>query len=210
VREALLRPVVRLALAVVVGAVVGLLGGAVVDWSLGLLVGVAAAPAVFVAVSLALLWPMDAQQTREHALCEDFHRFVGEVVIVGLAVTTLAGILVLMSLTGSGSARAAALLGLAAVFLSWAMVHLMYAARYAHLYYSDPPGGIDFNADEPPAYADFCYFSYNLGMTYQVSDTTVSRSDIRTAVLRHALLSYLFSAVILGATINLVAGIALG
>jgi uncharacterized membrane protein len=26
----------------------------------------------------------------------------------------------------------------------------------------------DFNGDERPAYRDFSYFSYNLGMTYQV------------------------------------------
>ena len=41
-------------------------------------------------------------------------------------------------------------------------------------------------------------------MTYQVSDTDVSSTDIRSVVLRHSLLSYLFGTVILAATINLV------
>jgi len=47
-------------------------------------------------------------------------------------------------------------------------------------------------------------------MTYQVSDTSVTSSDIRAVVLRHTLLSYVFGAVVLASTINLVAGIAAG
>ena len=44
-------------------------------------------------------------------------------------------------------------------------------------------------------------------MTYQVSDTDVSSTAIRSVVLRHCLLSYLFGTVILAATVNLVAGL---
>ena len=46
-----------------------------------------------------------------------------------------------------------------------------------------------------------------LGMTYQVSDTDVSSTAIRSVVLRHCLLSYLFGTVILAAPANLVAGL---
>lgn len=53
-------------------------------------------------------------------------------------------------------------------------------------------------------------FSYNLGMTFQVSETTVSTTEIRAVVLRHCVLAYLFGTVILAATINLVAGIVTG
>ena len=65
----------------------------------------------------------------------------------------------------------------------------MYATRYAFLYYAGPDGagsgaGINFNSGVPPAYREFC-FSYNLGMTYQVSDTAVSSSFIRAVALRH-------------------------
>ena len=69
------------------------------------------------------------------------------------------------------------------------------------------PAGIDFNGDQLPAFRDFLYFSYNLGMTYQVSDTSVSSSAIRQVVLRHCLLSYVFGTSILATTINLVVGI---
>lgn len=123
------------------------------------------------------------------------------------ALGCLVGVVVLLVLADSGSQKTAAAVGLLGVFMSWAMLHLMYTARYAHLYYIEPAGGIDFNNDDPPAYADFFYFSYNLGMTYQVSDTSVSSVAVRSVVLRHTLLSYVFGTVILAATINLVAGI---
>ena len=45
-------------------------------------------------------------------------------------------------------------------------------------------------------------------MTFQVSDTDIQSTQIRANVLRQALLSYLFGAVILAAAINLVVGIA--
>jgi uncharacterized membrane protein len=87
------------------------------------------------------------------------------------------------------------------------MLHLMYTARYAYLYYSEPVGGIDFNSNDQPSYRDFLYLSYNLGMTYQVSDTDFSSTTIHSVVLRHCLLSDIFGTVILAATINLVAGL---
>jgi uncharacterized membrane protein len=85
-------------------------------------------------------------------------------------------------------------------------VHTMYTLRYAHLYYRDPEGGIDFNTDELPNYHDFAYFAFTIGMSFAVSDTNVMGSKVRHTVTRHALLSYLFGAIIVGTTINVMAG----
>jgi uncharacterized membrane protein len=41
-------------------------------------------------------------------------------------------------------------------------------------------------------------------MTFQVSDTNISDKRMRRTALRHALLSFIFGAVILGLTINVV------
>jgi uncharacterized membrane protein len=41
-------------------------------------------------------------------------------------------------------------------------------------------------------------------MTFQVSDTNISKQSIRATALRHALLSYVFGAVILASSINLI------
>ncbi len=83
----------------------------------------------------------------------------------------------------------------------------MYATRYARLYYTGEDGGIDFNEDEPPTYVDFAYLAFTIGMTFQVSDRPETRA-IRATALRHALLSYLFGAIIVATTINLIAGLA--
>jgi uncharacterized membrane protein len=45
-------------------------------------------------------------------------------------------------------------------------------------------------------------------MTFQVSDTDLTRHNIRATALRHALLSFLFGALILAASVNLVASLA--
>jgi len=198
---------IRLALSTLVGVVVGLTALPVSDPPLAVLCGMTAVPAAFVLSGTVVLWPMDAQDTLRNARREDVRPHVQELVVVAVTLGSLAAIVVLLVLSGSGARNLAAAVGLVGVFMNWAMLHLMYTARYAHLYYSEPVGGIDFNADEPPGYRDFFYFSYNLGMTYQVSDTAVSRPDIRAVVLRHTLLSYVFGTVILAATINLVTGV---
>jgi len=71
-----------------------------------------------------------------------------------------------------------------------------------------PFGGIDFNRPNyRPRYQDFAYFAFNLGMTFQVSDTTVSDPVIRVTVLRHTLLSYMFTTLVLANVINVIVGI---
>ena len=173
----------------------------------GVLVGVAVAGTLFVVVGWVALWPMDASATHLHVRSEDFKPHVDEVVVVGLAMGGLAGIVSLLVAGGTDAGDWPAAIAVLGVFMTWAALHLVYATRYAFLYYTaGEQGGIEFNSTEPPAYRDFFYFSYNLGMTYQVSDTSVNSADIRSVVLRHCLFSYVFGAAILATTINLVAG----
>lgn len=201
----------RLAGAALPGLAIGVAVGVLADPSLGVLVGIAALEAIFVIVGWVVLWPMDAEATHDNARREDLSPVGDELVVVAAALAALAGIVVLLVRGDPEGSQAAA--AVAGVFLGWAAVHLMYASRYAALYCTiaeggtSPVGGIDFNSHEPPSYRDFLYFSYNLGMTYQVSDTDVSRSEIREVVLRHCILSYVFGTSILATTINLVVGI---
>ena len=202
---AILRLLGSLALGIAVGVGGGLLAG---RW-IGLLVGGLSCLTLFVVWGWAVLWPLDAASTRANAGREDFNPRVEELAVGGISLLGLLGIAVLLVVRGSEDGAVAAALALGGVFAAWASLHLMYAARYAHLYYVENRGaGIDFNNDDPPAYRDFFYFSYNLGMTYQVSDTAVRSPAIRAVVLRHTLLSYVFGAVVLASTINLVAGVA--
>ena len=96
-------------------------------------------------------------------------------------------------------------LGLFSVVLSWTVVHTVFMLRYARAYYFDPPGGIEFNEEEPPTYIDFAYYAFTIGMTYQVADTNITSKAVRRITLQHAVLAYLYGAVLLGLVINVVA-----
>ncbi|MFB7507857.1 DUF1345 domain-containing protein [Streptomyces broussonetiae] len=194
----------RLACAVVAGMVIGAAVGVPTDAPLGILAGIAATEAFFVVSGWIVLWPMNAEATRGHARREDLRPVAEEIAVIAAAVCGLLGIVVL-HFGNADPVHAATALG--GVFMAWAALHLMYATRYAFLYYPQAMGGIDFNSEQLPAYRDFFYFSYNLGMTYQVSDTGVSSSAIRAMVLRHCLLSYVFGTSVLATAVNLVAGI---
>ncbi|GEB55177.1 DUF1345 domain-containing protein [Streptomyces gardneri] len=201
----------RLVAAAVVGAATGALVGLLSDTPLGILAGIATAETLFVVAGWLVLWPMDAAATHRNVRREEFRPVLEELVVVGTAVCGLVGIIVMLMVGHSDLGHAAAATALCGVFMAWAALHLMYAARYAYDYYAlHPGGGIDFNTHDPPRYSDFLYFSFNLGMTYQVSDTNVSTSSLRAIVLRHCLLSYVFGASILATTINLVTGIVTG
>ncbi|MFE3947328.1 DUF1345 domain-containing protein [Streptomyces sp. NPDC059118] len=205
-----LSAVPRLVVSAVVGAVIGVLSGLLSNGPLGVLAGIAAAETIFVVTGWLVLWPMDAATTHHNVRREEFRPVVEELVVVAAALCGLVGIVVLLLVGHSDLSHAAAATALCGVFMAWASLHLMYATRYAYLYYLPSEGGIDFNSQDPPKYVDFLYFSYNLGMTYQVSDTGVSSSTIRAVALRHCLLSYVFGASILATTINLVTGIVTG
>jgi uncharacterized membrane protein len=132
------------------------------------------------------------------------------VIVLSAAVASLAavGFFLLQASSAKGSSQdVLAATGVATVALSWFVVHTVFVLRYALLYYTGHDGGVDFNQPTPPRYSDFAYLAFTLGMTFQVSDTDLQTPAIRATALRHALLSYLFGAVILATTINLVAGL---
>ena len=201
----------RLAIATVVGVgtgVVVLLLGAgkfapAVGWDAGVI--------FLLAWVWFALWPMDGDRTAAMATREDPSRAVGDPLLLGAAVVSLAavGFFLLQASSAKGVAQdLLAGVGVVTVALSWLVVHTVFTLRYAMLYYIGEDGGIDFNQDDPPQYSDFAYLAFTIGMTFQVSDTDLQTPAIRATALRQALLSYLFGAVILATTINLVAGLA--
>lgn len=198
----------RLLLSAVVGLATGLPLGLFWDGALAAMAGITLGELVFVTVSWILLWLMDAEQTERSAWREDFSPVADEVLIAtvsGLAVISMVTLQFRADSTAPVGAIAA-VVTLVGVFGAWACVHQTYALHYAHVYYRDPCGGIDFGPHNDPAYSDFLYFSYAVGMTYGATDNTVTDTRARAIVLRHALISFVFGLVILGAAINLVAG----
>jgi len=196
------------------GTIAAIVTGALGSWQFAATVGWAVAALVYTASVWGATLRFDAAQTREHASREDPERGVGDTLVLLLSVASLVsvGFVLVAASDAQGAARAAtAALAVVSVALSWILLHTLYALRYARLYYAggaDSGGaGIDFNQTEDPRYTDFAYLSFTLGMTYQVSDTSITTHTIRSAALGHALLSFLFGSVILATTINLIAGL---
>jgi uncharacterized membrane protein len=156
------------------------------------------------------IYRMDAAQTKANAQTEDFSWPVADLVTLTAAVVSLIaiGYTLLEARNRHGTSKALLLLlAIVVVGLSWATVHTLYAVRYGDLYYGHPEGGIDFNEDDPPDYRDFGYLALTIGMTYQVSDTDLQNKKLRHTALRHALLSFVFGAVIVALAINSVASL---
>ncbi len=99
------------------------------------------------------------------------------------------------------------------ILLSWTLVHTTFCFHYAHLYYDNEAGtnnnagGLEFPNEKQPDYIDFAYFSFVIGMTFQVSDVEISARKIRRLALLHGLLSFILNTFVVALTINLIAGL---
>ena len=100
------------------------------------------------------------------------------------------------------------------VMLSWFLVHTIFTFHYAHLYYDTAKGnnamlhkGLDFPSPEDPDYLDFAYFSFVVGMTFQVSDVEVTEKKMRRTVLLHGLIAFVLNTFVVALTINFIAGL---
>lgn len=202
----------RLLIAAPPGVVAGAISAIWYPWQLTTLIGWDVAAAVVSGSVWSFVPFLDAAETRHAATREDDSRAASDVIMVAACVVSLVGVVVGLYFARQHSGGLAAVttgLSVFTVFLSWFTVHTLFVLRYAHLYYRQPEGGVVFAADDgtlgdPPDYLDFVYLAFTVGMTFQVSDTGVAKRSIRRAVIRHALLSYLFGTVIVGVAINVV------
>ncbi|MGQ7350488.1 DUF1345 domain-containing protein [Quadrisphaera oryzae] len=200
----------RLAAALVTGAVVAALAVLAGAGAAAFAAGWIVVAAVVLARDLRLIARFDAKATAAHATRDDPSRPASRTVLLLACLGSLVGVGGLLVQAGNAHGAAQDLLaglGLLVVAASWFVVHTTFCLHYAYLYYDgDEPGGIQFEGG-PPSYLDFAYVAFSVGMTYQVSDTGLTSRSMRGAALRHALLSFLLGAVVLGATINLLAGL---
>jgi uncharacterized membrane protein len=153
-------------------------------------------------------WPRDSRGTKRLAE-EEGRTHVTDTVVLVAAVASLAAVVVALIRSSSQDAVgvAAVVLGVVVVILSWALVNTVFALKYARLYYSGGDGGIDFRQEAPPAYSDFAYLAFTVGMSFGVPETEPGSTEIRKVALGHALLSYLFGTVVIAVAVNLVTNI---
>ncbi len=174
------------------------------------LMGWDGAALIYLVMVWAAVYRMNAVVTARLAGREDPSNPVAEIVVVVASIAALVAVgfaLVRAGQATGGTKAWLIALGAVSVIVSWLVVHTVYMLRYARSYYGQPTGGIEFNEEDPPVYLDFAYFSFTIGMTFQVSDTNITVKAIRRLALHHALLSYLFGAVILATAINVFASL---
>jgi uncharacterized membrane protein len=169
----------------------------------------------FIITSWIIFFKLPVSEIVKKANREDGSRLF---VLVSILVSSFASLFAVMFLMFSkdqlpGQEIIKALVAVLGMMMSWVLVHTIFTFHYAHLYYfegaDDTPGeaALDFPGKTTPDYIDFAYFSFVIGMTFQVSDVEINSHTIRRTVLAHSLLSFALNTFVVALTINLIAGL---
>ena len=154
-------------------------------------------------------------QIREECKIQDQS---SSIIFIIVLISTLASVfavilLIVSKKDGNNGASWRLPIAIAGMLFSWFLIHTTFALRYAHVYYGDDEskpgeqaGGLDFPGDDKPDFLDFAYFSFVLGMTFQVSDVEITSKRFRKISLFHSLISFGFNTIMIALTINLMAG----
>ena len=195
----------RLAQALAPGCLIAVGFAAVSSPALALLVGWLVCAASLLIQVWRASWPQDAPGTKRLAE-EEGRTHVTDTVVLLASVASLGtvGLAVAKSNQQSGTGTAMSLLAVLAAVLSWGLVNTVFALKYARLYYSGQDGGIDYKQPEPPSYSDFAYTAFTVGMSFAVSETEPTSTEVRRVALGHALLSYLFGTGVIAVAISLI------
>jgi uncharacterized membrane protein len=175
---------------------------------------------VFALAYVILCWIVffnrSAKEIRVTARKEDGSRvFVSFIIIIAAFASLLAVLLLITSdKTPITPKMIYVPLTVVGMLLSWVMVHTVFGFHYANMYYDDEEGhpekhagGLEFPNEKAPDYLDFAYFSFVIGMTFQVSDVQITSKKIRRQALAHGLLSFGLNTFVVALTINLIAGL---
>ncbi|QRR04149.1 DUF1345 domain-containing protein [Dyadobacter sandarakinus] len=211
----------KLGIALVFGAATVVLTASLVEkpmnWMIGWL--------VYSGVHLGLMWvtilSSHPSEVRGEVSGQDSSRALITLFVVVASFVSLFAILFLLQDARSTASwddlTVHVILSFSCIICSWVLVHTIFTLRYAHMFYKQTRHnthhqpkqhpGLDFPNEPEPDYLDFTYFSFVLGMTFQVSDVTISSKEIRRLALVHGLLSFAFNTLLVALTINVVSGL---
>jgi uncharacterized membrane protein len=189
-------------------------------WLGGVTRAVAAYDAAAVAL-LAALWSFGmhrrASDTQSRAAVEDPGRNVVLAIVLLSVVVGLSSAVVILGqgpkVTSVNEKAVIYAVGILAIVAGWAVIHTIFLFRYAHLFYFDDDDdneadrGLTFPGTKDPNDYDFAYFSFVIGMTFQVSDVQITDPGIRRVALMHAIISFAYNTAIVALVINLVSGL---
>jgi uncharacterized membrane protein len=209
----------KLVWAAVIGLAVGFASNALHDlrWVTDAILAWDTTCAVYIGLLLWRLRGHSIDDIRKHAAAEDQGRAT---ILVLVLVSTAASLLAVAAELGfaqhaEGPALASdVVLVVATVALSFFMMHMIFAVRYAHEYY-DPSErqvgkdaeGLKFPGGEAPDYWDFLHFSLIIGVASQTADIAITDKGLRRLSTLHSLTAFAFNTVIVALTINLLASL---
>ena len=153
-------------------------------------------------------------QIREQARIQDPSRAtIFLIILISTLASFLAILLLVVTKNFKNQQSIHLIVAVAGLILSWLLIHSIFTLRYAHIYYDDDENdpekhaaGLNFPDDDKPDYKDFAYFSFVIGMTFQVSDVEIESKKIRRIVLWHGMLSFFYNTIMIALTINMIAG----
>ena len=158
---------------------------------------------------------INSDQMRAQAKIQDPNRAAVFMILLVATIASFSTVLILIvsKSDANNSSVYKTPIAVIGMLLSWFLIHTIFALRYAHIYYGDHEtkpnthaAGLNFPDDDEPDYLDFAYFSFVLGMTFQVSDVEIASKKFRKMALAHGLISFAFSTIMISLTINLIAG----
>lgn len=169
----------------------------------------------YIITSWIIFFTMPVADIEKMANKEDGSRIF---VLISVLVSSFASMFTVMLLMISAGKSAGdgfgnIVLTITGIMSSWTMLHTIFTLHYAHLYYSKTHNedvtapGLDFPKEKKPDYIDFAYFSFVVGMTFQVSDVQINSRIIRRTALAHSLLAFALNTFVVALTINLIAGL---
>ncbi|MDQ6608664.1 MAG: DUF1345 domain-containing protein [Bacteroidota bacterium] len=180
----------------------------------------------FATTSLLFTWTTilvrQPNQTGVIARKQDDKVWIIFLLVISAAFVSLFAIILLLQDLPSYSKKGLSLhmaLSIVSVALSWVLIHSVFTIRYAHLYYDlrekkgkennekNFAGGLEFPGGEAPDFMDFAYFSFVLGMTFQVADVNITGRPIRRLALLHGFLSFIYNTAIIALSINIISGL---
>lgn len=182
------------------------------QWALAVraLVGWDIALAVYLSVTLWLMAHATVAHIRRRASTEDEGKFIILTMTVAAALASIGAIVMELGVSkGHTPSPMALLLAVVTIMLSWCFIHTIFALHYAHEFFGEGSdrleGGLDFPGKDDPDYWDFIYFSFVIGMTFQVSDVAVTSKFIRRLVVAHGIVSFIFNTALLALMVNIAA-----
>jgi uncharacterized membrane protein len=199
-------------------AVIGLAVLAALTWfthgtrlSTRLLIGWDVGAVVYLALAFMIIAKFDLRRVRQRAASQDEGGFLVLILTVAAAVSSIAAIVVELAwVRDTKDPNAAIYLALAVITiaLSWTLVHVVLALLYAHEYYGEDHRGRGLlfpgeGEHAKPDYWDFVYFSFVIGLTFQVSDVQVTNRYIRRIVVAHGAVSFVFNVAIVSLMVNI-------